>query len=341
MPEYVDYDHLEAELSGSPLVQVYERSNVLKELVVTVIILGLALNILANSIWSLPEIPTDPIVILYKGTIAGLAISTIVFLGIYLARLHFRDISRIKASFRTVAIWDSLAGNIPILNYASFYDPQNNLYLLAENEEVCTVKTEVLKDCEEDHCLKIARQLFERVLFLIISSWKGPTELAHTTKTFREFFHYDNFLVPESQKDTVALSLPGEYDVSYSVTQGEGGNFTVKWRDGFSGSFSIIFGTQVRPVLYTAEKVGRKAWHRLSGMTLTDELDSNIDSKGLVRGTFNVLIQARLSPFDLSLGRNHSREIFSWIKLLVGNLRRFMDWDYARYRATRATLGSR
>jgi len=341
MSDYVDYDHFEEELSGSPLVKILEESKVLKELIITVVILGLALNILANSVWSLLDIPNDPIVIMYKASVALLAIITIVVLGLYLARLHFRDLSRTQTSFRTVLIWDSKTGNVPHLNYASFYDPQNTLHLLTESEEAEVVRTQYLKEENRLEFPEVARQLFERVLFLIISSWKGPTDLKHTTKSFRDFYQYENFLVPESQSDVVALSIPGDYDAYYAVTHVEGGKLLIQWKDDFSGTLTISFGTQIRPAVYTTEKVGRRGWHRLSGMMLTDDLDSDIESGSLIRATFNVLIQARLSPFDLSLKRNHSRELFSWIKLLEGNLRRFMDWDYARFRANRASLSSR
>ncbi len=341
MFDFVDYDHFEEQLSGSPLVKIQEESKILKELIITVVVLGLSLNILANSIWSLFDIPSNPIVILYKASVAALAVLTIIILGVYLARLHFKDLSRTQASFRTVLIWDSKTGSVPPLNYASFYEPQNTLNLLADNNDTKETLRNYLKDTNKTNFPEVARQLFERVLLLIITSWRGPTDLKHMTKCFKDFYRYENFLVPESQYDTVALSIPGEYDAYYGVTHLEGGKLLIRWKDGINGTLIISFGTQVRSAVYTTEKTGRKEWHRLSGVALTDSLNPDIDSKGLIRATFNVLIQARLSPFDLSLGRNHSRELFSWIKLLEGNLRKFMDWDYARFRANRTTIGSR
>lgn len=227
-------------------------------------------------------------------------------------------------------------GQIPVLGYSVFYNPQMDMEALLESEELREITHQILRrqEAPRDDDLRAARYLFERGLFLVLGSWRGPTSIAVKNTSYSEILGSSNPFVSDIQSTQSALSFPGDYE----ATENQGGRLNVRWGDGFSGELSISFGTHTRKPIYSFPKGRRRHLPMLSGMVLVDALPPEIDPQKLIRGTFNVWLQARFSPFDLSLNLNHSRDVYNWVKFLFDDLRQFMDWDYTRFRASRAAL---
>lgn len=340
MADSVDYEAFE-EQYRRPVMSMFERrSATLWELISTVVVLGLVLNILANVIWTMFDPVASLDVLYYKVTVAIGAILTLLMLGLYLVRLRFKDMSVIESPFRAVIIWDSARGEIPSLGYSVFYNPQTDVEVLLESEELREIAHRILacRDIPHDEELRVARHLFERVLFLILGSWRGPTSIPITNTSYFEILNDSNPFVSNLQSSQAALSFPGYYRAIYNSTENQGGELMVRWENGFRGELCISFGTQTRKPIYSPAKGKRKHPSMLSGMVLVDALSPEIDPHSLIRGTFNVRLHAKFSPFDLSLNLNHSRNLYSWVKFLFDDLRHFMDWDYTRFRASRAAF---
>jgi len=340
MSSMTDYEAFEEQYRRPVLATFESRTDIMKELILTVIVLGLVLNILANTIWSM----FDPIVSIdvqyYKIVVSSGSVLTLVVLGLYLIRLRFRDLSSIELSFRTVLVWDSIEGRIPQLEYAVFYIPQMDLETLLESDEMRDITQDALKIDNRTHNieLKVARQLFERVLFLVLGSWRGPTGLILKNTSYSDILGQSNPFVSEAHSTTTALSCPGHYDVKYEITTVQGGNLTIRWSEGFRGTVSISYGTHTKIPIYSPSRGGSRQLPNLSGMILSDSLPRDVDPKKLISGIFNVRLHAKFSPLDLSLNLNHSRALYNWVKFLFDDLRHFMDWDYTRFRASRATF---
>ena len=340
MSQMQDYEAFEEQYRRPVLSKFESRTDIMKELILTVIVLGLVLNILANTIWTMFDPVPSVDVLFYKTVVASSAVLVLIILSLYLIRLRFRDLSSTEMSFRTVLIWDSLEGQIPHLGYAVFYIPQMDLEALLDTDELKDVTPRILRRDEttQDNELTVARYLFERVLFLVLGSWRGPIGIPLKNTSYAEILGTSNPFVSDEQASTTALSCPGDYEVTYDVTDEQGGKLTIKWTEGFSGTLNISFGTHTKRPIYSPSRNRPKQLPILSGMVLTDSLPSDLDTKKLISGTFNVRLQARFSPFDLSLNLNHSRTLFNWVKFLFDDLRHFMDWDYTRFRASRATF---
>ena len=340
MSKVTDFEAFEEQYRRPVLDKFESRTDIMKELVSTVIVLGLVLNILANTIWSLFDPVASIDVYYYKIAVASCAVATLIALSIYLIRLRFRDLSSFELSYRTVLVWDPVEGQIPPLEYAVFYIPQMDLEALIESDEMKDISRNALRVSSGTRNieLKVARQLFERVLFLILGSWRGPTGLVLETTMYSEILGKSNPFVLDEHSDTPALSCPGHYDVKYEVTEVQGGTLTIKWSEGFRGLVSISYGTQTKPPIYSPSRGRSRQLPNLSGMTLSDSLLAEVDPKKLVSGIFIVSLQAKFSPLDLSLNLNHSRALYNWVKFLFDDLRHFMDWDYTKFRASRATF---
>ncbi|MBY8998779.1 MAG: hypothetical protein KGD60_13715 [Candidatus Thorarchaeota archaeon] len=340
MTGMIDYEAFEEQYRRPVMAKFESRAGIIRELILTVIVLGLILNILANVIWSMFDPVANLDVLYYKMVVAFGAVAILFILSLYLVRLRFKDLSVIELSFRTVLIWDSGVGRIPPLGYAVFYIPQMDMEALLESDELKEVtRNELIQlDINHNRDLKVARHLFERVFFVSLGSWRGPTNLGLRKTSYLEILGTSNPFVLDAQSAITALSCPGNYETTYQSTNEEGGRLEIRWVDGFSGELSISFGTHTRKPMYSPSKGRSRQLSMLSGMVLLEALPPEIDPKKLISGTFNIRLQAKFSPLGLSLNLNHSRDVYNWVKFLFDDLRHFMDWDYTRFRASRATF---
>ena len=84
MTSTMDYEAFEEQYRRPVMSNFESRSEVLRELISTVIVLGLVLNILANGIWTMFDPVANPDVLYYKTSVAIGAFLTILILGLYM-----------------------------------------------------------------------------------------------------------------------------------------------------------------------------------------------------------------------------------------------------------------
>ena len=324
MYEPDEYEELERDLYKSPLREVKEQQNILLEFVLTVTILALTLNLVADVIWSIQDTVVWSVCVIVLSSLATIAII------LRIVKLRFQGVSRISKEIHIVVAWDKEVKEFPKLPYLVHYSPQESLHTYcgrldtaANNELAESMENLTIFDTRHHIPLRI---FIDMILRMLYEFHDIPGRLSGMVR------HGDikgdklEQIIIFTKEEEPVVVLPGTFDVS----QHKMGNLRIQWNGPWRGNLNFYISSRS-----SLGQEPRSIERKLPGPTILGLSSSeSIVGPDLIVLDYIVRVTASFNPFMVALNLYRCQELLNWTKKLIDHLWK-MDWGFAFYRTTK------
>ncbi|UCE10028.1 MAG: hypothetical protein JSW61_13820 [Candidatus Thorarchaeota archaeon] len=324
---------------GHSTEELEKRARIFRETVISAVLLGVALNLLANAIWALVS-ATDNI--LLSSFVALLAVSLIIILVSVIGYSQYSDMRESTIRLKLVMIWDGRSGGVIHIPYLISYPPQTRLLSLLSkpimDPVVEPVRELLMTDLEAIRASnsQLGKFLFEIAFFQNLGLWIGVHGTHTAERRLIDIIGDDNPLLPAFHLADTALHCPGDYDTHYDRERGQ---FELRWKEHEHGRLNIHYRVFYSRVHARRLDIEGHDLVLLDGMLCKPTLlDANLE--GMIQANCIVQITSRFNPVMLLLNFRKARSLYRWASLLMMRVADRFDWERRTERAYR-TISSR
>jgi hypothetical protein len=285
--------------------RIHERRRSIWLIILTAIVLGLTLNLIADMLWNLSPNPYWRI-----GLIAASSLLTVAVVHQAIV-LMYEGISTITEDFNVRVVWNLQSGEFPSIPYLITYSPQETLHSqiqkLSQNEFENLRKKIPSYNSPYPWGDGFMREIFVHLILTRIHWFPGQHGILPGRITLSDMKgdDYLPILPPIYNQDTLAI-LPGSVRAEYRRTQ-IGGQFALEWKENCSGKLTFAFTGRCKRADQRFTTPSLPSYPNLLGLPTSE----SIDSRDLGRIEINCRITAEFSPIDLFFTRKNAPKLFA------------------------------
>ena len=289
---------------GSIIIDAEKSRRYVCEIILTALILGLTLNLIANLLWEFSDLP------IWR---AALILCSLI--GTYIVihkviELNYEGIRNQTRDFYIKLLWNSRTGEFPKDVYVAHYSPQNLLHYGVENldqqdrEQLCNMLPRVgqpypmngkyLSDIFVSLILETLR-LFPNVPGMIsdaayLSSINGNP--------------FQQLILKKCNNEPIVI-LPGLFELEYNMIDEINAMLKIKWIKDYNGELVISFQGRAESAISPMPIHGLAKGSTILGIPS----EKSLDLRDFKRFEYSMRITIDFSAWDLFRGRKHSREL--------------------------------
>ncbi len=320
-----------------------QRRKSVKETLVTAVVFGLSLNMVADVLLSLPNLPTDPLFV-WKASLGIFGASLTVLLFWYLLSMYLKEYRTLETEFLIALVWDVAKRGLAYrkTGYLPQMLLQNKLANKGYHEKV--LFSENQGDLDPERIVKsgVPQDAIEAVLFMVVDQVKDGDQ-DWTVRTLEEIRKRNNiFLVDIGGQ----ISFPGKWNLSYHRLD-RGFHFKVKWKMGPLRSLEIrselsradwfedvpdrnlIFDSFYIDKFVMAMRTMVKMWAKLMPDSENVEVPLEMPDRNttsLVRTDFAIKVTLKMRLLKLGFSQDSIRA-WEWAESFVSKIEYLLDWN--------------